>query len=150
MRILLKLCLLLAANNVYCVWLQANLCYVDIDKQSSQFPEELPVFPHKVQFITEIRALLNKYKVPHSGKWVIVFICNNYDKNSFTLCPNRAKTFFIGLIIWSSTIITATSWQVASHFQVLVFISLAENIPCTTYWIGIGRNHRRNRTICKG
>ncbi|CAL1678072.1 unnamed protein product [Lasius platythorax] len=47
---------------------EANLCYVDIDKQSSQFPEELPVFPHKVQFIAEIRALLNKYKVPHSGK----------------------------------------------------------------------------------
>ncbi|XP_067212616.1 DENN domain-containing protein 5B isoform X1 [Linepithema humile] len=47
---------------------EANLCYVDIDKQSSQFPEELPVFPHKMQFITEIRALLNKYKVPHSGK----------------------------------------------------------------------------------
>ncbi|KAH0949807.1 hypothetical protein HN011_010229 [Eciton burchellii] len=47
---------------------EANLCYVDIDKQSSQFPEELPVFPHKMQFIAEIRALLNKYKVPHSGK----------------------------------------------------------------------------------
>ncbi|XP_012523776.1 DENN domain-containing protein 5B isoform X1 [Monomorium pharaonis] len=47
---------------------EANLCYVDIDKQSSQFPEELPVFPHKMQFITEIRALLNKYKIPHSGK----------------------------------------------------------------------------------
>ncbi|KAL0133100.1 hypothetical protein PUN28_000696 [Cardiocondyla obscurior] len=47
---------------------EANLCYVDIDKQSSQFPEELPVFPHKMQFITELRALLNKYKIPHSGK----------------------------------------------------------------------------------
>ncbi|TGZ48439.1 DENN domain-containing protein 5B [Temnothorax longispinosus] len=47
---------------------EANLCYVDIDKQSSQFPEELPIFPHKMQFITEIRALLNKYKIPHSGK----------------------------------------------------------------------------------
>ncbi|XP_071871805.1 DENN domain containing pinstripe isoform X2 [Bombus fervidus] len=47
---------------------EANLCYVDIDKQSSQFPEELPVFPHKMQFIAEIRALLNKYKVPHTGK----------------------------------------------------------------------------------
>ncbi|XP_050452448.1 DENN domain-containing protein 5B isoform X3 [Cataglyphis hispanica] len=47
---------------------EANLCYVDIDKQNSQFPEELPVFPHKMQFIAEIRALLNKYKVPNSGK----------------------------------------------------------------------------------
>jgi len=55
-------------SNADHVWLQANLCYVDIDKQSSQFPEELPVFPHKMQFITEIRALLNKYKIPYSGK----------------------------------------------------------------------------------
>jgi len=60
-------------SNADHVWLQANLCYVDIDKQSSQFPEELPVFPHKMQFITEIRALLNKYKIPYSGKWVLYF-----------------------------------------------------------------------------
>ncbi|KAF7387522.1 hypothetical protein HZH68_013199 [Vespula germanica] len=53
---------------------EANLCYVDIDKQSSQFPEELPVFPHKMQFIAEIRALLNKYKVPQTGKTDNMFI----------------------------------------------------------------------------
>ncbi|XP_024941578.1 DENN domain-containing protein 5A isoform X3 [Cephus cinctus] len=47
---------------------EANLCYVDIDKQTTQLPEELPVFPHKMQFIAEIRALLNKYKVPHPDK----------------------------------------------------------------------------------
>ena len=47
---------------------QANLCYVDIDKQTSQFPEELPVFPHKMQFIDEIRTYLNKYKVPYLEK----------------------------------------------------------------------------------
>nr|XP_050861687.1 DENN domain-containing protein 5B isoform X2 [Vespula vulgaris] len=53
---------------------EANLCYVDIDKQSSQFPEELPVFPHKMQFIAEIRALLNKYKVPQTGKTDNMFV----------------------------------------------------------------------------
>ncbi|XP_046833213.1 DENN domain-containing protein 5B isoform X2 [Vespa crabro] len=53
---------------------EANLCYVDIDKQSSQFPEELPVFPHKMQFIAEIRALLNMYKVPQTGKTDNMFI----------------------------------------------------------------------------
>ncbi|XP_046430049.1 DENN domain-containing protein 5B isoform X3 [Neodiprion fabricii] len=47
---------------------EANLCYVDIDKQSIQLPEELPVFPHRLQFITEIRDLLNKFKVPHPDK----------------------------------------------------------------------------------
>ncbi|KAK0086189.1 hypothetical protein PV325_003612 [Microctonus aethiopoides] len=47
---------------------EANLCYVDVDKQTSQFPEELPVFPRKMQFLTEIRALLNKYKIPHTEK----------------------------------------------------------------------------------
>ncbi|XP_043268202.1 DENN domain-containing protein 5B isoform X2 [Venturia canescens] len=47
---------------------EANLCYVDIDKQSSQFPEELPVFPHKMQFIAELRSLLNKYKIPQNEK----------------------------------------------------------------------------------
>ncbi|XP_066590065.1 DENN domain-containing protein 5B isoform X1 [Prorops nasuta] len=47
---------------------EANLCYVDIDKQTSQFPEELPVFPHKIQFLSEIRTLLNQYKVPQAGK----------------------------------------------------------------------------------
>ncbi|XP_014234902.1 DENN domain-containing protein 5B isoform X2 [Trichogramma pretiosum] len=47
---------------------EANLCYVDIDKQTSQFPEELPVFPHKMQFVDEIRSYLNKYKVPYLEK----------------------------------------------------------------------------------
>ncbi|XP_014216188.1 DENN domain-containing protein 5B isoform X2 [Copidosoma floridanum] len=47
---------------------EGNLCYVDIDKQTSQFPEELPVFPHKVQFVEEIRAYLNKHKVPYLEK----------------------------------------------------------------------------------
>ncbi|KAK9299055.1 hypothetical protein QLX08_007804 [Tetragonisca angustula] len=62
---------------------EANLCYVDIDKQSSQFPEELPVFPHKMQFIAEIRALLNKYKVPHTGKTDNMVI-NHYNGDIMT------------------------------------------------------------------
>ncbi|XP_076294827.1 DENN domain containing pinstripe isoform X3 [Lasioglossum baleicum] len=62
---------------------EANLCYVDIDKQSTQFPEELPVFPHKIQFIAEIRALLNKYKVPYSGKTDNMVI-NHYNGDIMT------------------------------------------------------------------
>ncbi|XP_043260512.1 DENN domain-containing protein 5B isoform X2 [Colletes gigas] len=62
---------------------EANLCYVDIDKQSSQFPEELPVFPHRMQFIAEIKALLNKYKVPYSGKTDNMVI-NHYNGDIMT------------------------------------------------------------------
>ncbi|XP_031781796.1 DENN domain-containing protein 5A isoform X2 [Nasonia vitripennis] len=52
---------------------EANLCYVDIDKQTSQFPEELPVFPHKMSFIDEIRTYLNKYEVPYLEKTDNIF-----------------------------------------------------------------------------
>ncbi|XP_043799696.1 DENN domain-containing protein 5A isoform X2 [Apis laboriosa] len=62
---------------------EANLCYVDIDKQSSQFPEELPVFPYKMQFIDEIRTLLNKYKVPLTGKTDNMVI-NHYNGDIMT------------------------------------------------------------------
>lgn len=43
---------------------EATLCYVDIDKKVIQLPEELPAFPHKQDFVKEIAALLDKYKVP--------------------------------------------------------------------------------------
>ncbi|XP_035894191.1 DENN domain-containing protein 5B isoform X3 [Anopheles stephensi] len=43
---------------------EANLCYVDIDKKSVQLPEELPSFPHRHDFISEITAVLDKYSVP--------------------------------------------------------------------------------------
>ncbi|XP_050081320.1 DENN domain-containing protein 5B isoform X3 [Anopheles maculipalpis] len=43
---------------------EANLCYVDIDKKSVQLPEELPSFPHRHDFISEITAILDKYSVP--------------------------------------------------------------------------------------
>ncbi|XP_012286548.1 DENN domain-containing protein 5B isoform X3 [Orussus abietinus] len=67
---------------------EANLCYVDIDKQTSQLPEELPVFPHKLQFIAEIRAILNKYKVPHPDKtdnMVINYLNGDIMTSSLTL-----------------------------------------------------------------
>ncbi|XP_034936664.1 DENN domain-containing protein 5B isoform X2 [Chelonus insularis] len=67
---------------------EANLCYVDIDKQSSQFPEELPVFPRKMQFLAEIRTLLNKYKISHSEKtdnMVINYINSDIMTSSLTL-----------------------------------------------------------------
>ncbi|XP_061511180.1 DENN domain-containing protein 5A isoform X2 [Anopheles gambiae] len=43
---------------------EANLCYVDIDKKSVQLPEELPSFPYRHDFISEITAVLDKYSVP--------------------------------------------------------------------------------------
>lgn len=43
---------------------EASLCYVDIDKKLIQLPEELPAFPHKNDFMKEIAALLDKYKIP--------------------------------------------------------------------------------------
>ncbi|XP_074108201.1 DENN domain containing pinstripe isoform X3 [Cotesia typhae] len=67
---------------------EANLCYVDIDKQTSQFPEELPIFPRKMQFLAEIKTLLNKYKVPHSEKtdnMVINYLNSDIMTSSLTL-----------------------------------------------------------------
>ncbi|XP_057340545.1 DENN domain-containing protein 5A isoform X2 [Microplitis mediator] len=67
---------------------EANLCYVDIDKQTSQFPEELPVFPRKMQFLAEIRTLLNKYKIPHFEKtenMVINYLNSDIMTSSLTL-----------------------------------------------------------------
>lgn len=42
---------------------EATLCYVDIDKKSIQMPEELPIFPHRTDFMIEITAALDKYNV---------------------------------------------------------------------------------------
>lgn len=43
---------------------EATLCYVDIDKKTIQLPEELPIFPHKTNFMTELASALDKYNVP--------------------------------------------------------------------------------------
>ncbi|XP_066992829.2 DENN domain-containing protein 5B [Anabrus simplex] len=42
---------------------EGNLCYVDIDNQRIQLPEELPSFPQRQDFISEIVELLIKYNI---------------------------------------------------------------------------------------
>ncbi|KAH8252186.1 hypothetical protein KR026_011806 [Drosophila bipectinata] len=42
---------------------EAALCFVDIDKKHIQLPEELPVFPHKLDFMAEIGSVLDKFEV---------------------------------------------------------------------------------------
>ncbi|EDW50061.1 GM14418 [Drosophila sechellia] len=42
---------------------EATLCFVDIDKKHIQLPEELPVFPHKVDFMAEIGSVLDKFEI---------------------------------------------------------------------------------------
>lgn len=46
---------------------QANLCLVDVDEGTVEVPEDLPQFPHKVDFIHELTQLLLKWEVP-AGK----------------------------------------------------------------------------------
>ncbi|XP_017955914.1 DENN domain-containing protein 5B isoform X2 [Drosophila navojoa] len=42
---------------------EAALCFVDIDKKHIQLPEELPVFPHKIDFMAEIISVLDKFEI---------------------------------------------------------------------------------------
>ncbi|XP_069674606.1 DENN domain-containing protein 5B isoform X2 [Periplaneta americana] len=42
---------------------EANLCYVDIDNQTVQLPEELPSFPQRAEFVSELVELLTKHKI---------------------------------------------------------------------------------------
>jgi hypothetical protein len=51
---------------------QANLCYVDIDSQIIQLPEELPGFPQRAEFVGELVELLTKHKVSSGqvDRWV--------------------------------------------------------------------------------
>lgn len=42
---------------------EAALCFVDIDKKHIQLPEELPVFPHKMDFMAEIISVLDKFEI---------------------------------------------------------------------------------------
>ncbi|XP_055385586.1 DENN domain-containing protein 5B isoform X2 [Condylostylus longicornis] len=42
---------------------EATLCYVDIDRKTIQLPEELPIFPHKLDFMSEIITILDKYQI---------------------------------------------------------------------------------------
>lgn len=58
-------------ENILCV--QANLCYVDIDSQTVQLPEELPSFPQRAEFVSELVELLAKHKVSNgqADRWVV-------------------------------------------------------------------------------
>lgn len=47
---------------------EANLCYVDIDNQSVELPEDLPHFPHKQEFLQELSEYLSKYNVPVNSR----------------------------------------------------------------------------------
>lgn len=49
---------------------EATLCCVDIDKKTIQLPEELPLFPHRSDFIAEISAILDKFNVNYRDKSV--------------------------------------------------------------------------------
>ncbi|KAJ0179400.1 hypothetical protein K1T71_005112 [Dendrolimus kikuchii] len=42
---------------------EAALCLVDIDKPDIQLPEELPIFPHRTNFIEELNHLLDKHQI---------------------------------------------------------------------------------------
>lgn len=42
---------------------KAGLCYVDIDNKTIRLPEELPTFPHKPDFISEIYEALGKFQL---------------------------------------------------------------------------------------
>ncbi|KAH8398853.1 hypothetical protein KR222_008930 [Zaprionus bogoriensis] len=42
---------------------EAALCFVDIDKKHIQLPEELPIFPHKMDFMAEIISVLDKFEI---------------------------------------------------------------------------------------
>lgn len=43
---------------------QSNLCFLDIDNQTIQLPEELLAFPNVGDFTTDIINLLDQYNIP--------------------------------------------------------------------------------------
>ena len=55
-------CEMLVCTRV-CLYVQANLCYVDIDHHTIQLPEELPSFPQRAEFVGELIELLTKHRV---------------------------------------------------------------------------------------
>ena len=46
---------------------QANLCFVDIDNHFIELPEDLPLFPNKLEFIQEISEVLLAFGVSPEG-----------------------------------------------------------------------------------
>lgn len=43
---------------------QANLCFVDLETQTVQLPEDLLNFPDRSEFISDIIDLLDQYNIP--------------------------------------------------------------------------------------
>ncbi|GAB1599712.1 domain-containing 5B isoform X4 [Argonauta hians] len=41
---------------------EANMCFVDIDVNTVEIPEELPLFPHQKDMILELSSLLSRYR----------------------------------------------------------------------------------------
>lgn len=48
-------------ENIPC---EANLCFVDIDNNIVQVPEDLPTFPQRSKLIHELAEVLKKYNIP--------------------------------------------------------------------------------------
>lgn len=57
---------------------EATLCFVDIDKKILQLPEEMPAFPHKFDFMSEIISILDKFDIERDRS------CEPNLKNGFT------------------------------------------------------------------
>ena len=72
-------------NYMLITCLQANLCYVDIDSQTIQLPEELPSFPQRGEFVTELVELLSKHKVNVGQIDRLVFLMPPSQPDSFKL-----------------------------------------------------------------
>lgn len=69
---------------------EATLCYVDIDKNKAQLPEEMSMFPHLEAFTSEICAALDKYSVhvPNSENnrsWQVIYNFYTFTCNIFKL-----------------------------------------------------------------
>jgi hypothetical protein len=78
-RIFMCDCEVLVCKRV-CLYVQANLCYVDIDHHTIQLPEELPSFPQRAEFVGELIELLSRHRVC-AGQvegWVIWLILINF------------------------------------------------------------------------
>lgn len=54
-----------SGSHAHRVGSEATLCYVDIDRQTIQMPEELPLFPHRADVMQELAAALDRFNVPH-------------------------------------------------------------------------------------
>ncbi|CDQ82167.1 unnamed protein product [Oncorhynchus mykiss] len=52
---------------LYHLSFQANLCFVDIDNHFIELPEDLPLFPNKLEFIQEISEVLLAFGVSPEG-----------------------------------------------------------------------------------